>query len=295
MSTTVAKPSASTELDSASIGHEMVYPRVRIKGGAIMGRARLAARWARHSIRSAKQGSWDFVGNAIRAEGALAACTLADSLLPSRRVECNICSWRGRKFYPNTGPGYDERNTLCPGCRGLNRHRALLALLVRRTSFFAPGNRIIEVAPMRGFQALCLAQGDLDYTSFDLERFALERGDITKMKYPNDSVDYFVCFHVMEHIPDEKAALSEIRRILKPGGTCVLQVPLDWSVAKTYEYERPDPREVGHVRRYGKDFAQHVAEHGFTVTSMRASEQFDPDVIKRFGLSDEPVFFARHD
>ena len=89
---------------------------------------------------------------------------------------------------------------------------------------------------MRGFEALVRRQPGVDYTSFDLARHTMERGDITAMRYDTDSVDFFVCFHVLEHVADEAAALSEIHRVLRPGGTAVLQVPVDWDLAETYEY-----------------------------------------------------------
>jgi ubiquinone/menaquinone biosynthesis C-methylase UbiE len=175
----------------------------------------------------------------------------------------------------------------------LDRHRALLAILLAATDYFAPGMRVIEVAPMRGFQSLCLAQGTMDYTSFDLERYAMERGDITRMRFADDSADYFTCFHVLEHIPAESMALAEIRRVLKPGGVAVLQVPVDSSVATTYEYAEPDPREVGHVRRYGRDFGARIASHGFEVTAVSVNDWLSRETVRQFGFSLEPVFLAR--
>ena len=208
------------------------------------------------------------------------------------RHQCNVCGWHGPGFYPNTGPGYHESAVTCPGCSSLDRHRSLLALLVGETGLFSPGRRVVEVAPMRGFEALLQAQPGLDYASFDLERHAMECGDITAMRYPTDSVDYFICFHVLEHIPDAPAALREIRRVLRPGGAAVLQVPVDWEAAVTREYDAPDPRDVGHVRRYGRDFADRLARAGFEVRSLSVADTLPALVIERYGLSTEPVFLA---
>lgn len=266
---------------------------IRIKPEPIVGRLRLLARWTRFAVRSLRAGHLDFVVNALRAQLAMIVYSLMDAIQGGSSVECNICGWQGRRFYPNTGPGYDERDMLCPGCRGLNRHRALLKVLHDKTDYFAPGRRVVEVAPMRGMQALCLAQKTMNYTSFDLSRYAMERGDITRMRYSDDSVDYFTCFHVLEHIPDEATALAEIRRVLKPGGVAILQVPVDPTVAVSYEYDNPDPREVGHVRRYGRDFGPRIASHGFEVTSISVDEFVPAPERKRFGLSSQPVFLAR--
>lgn len=268
-------------------------PPVGIVSAPFEGRVRLGGRWVRHAFRSARSRDWDFVLNAGRALVALVRLSVVDLVSRADERECNICGWRGRQFYPNTGPGYDDYETTCPGCRGIDRHRSLLALLTSRSDFFAVGSRVIEVAPMRGFEALCLAQPGVHYTSFDLVRHALEVGDITDMRYGAATADYFVCFHVLEHIPAEHDALAEIRRVLKPGGTAVFQVPIDWESGSTIEYGGPDPRDVGHVRRYGRNFGEVISAVGFDVEAVDVTETYDAETIDRFGLSQEPIYFAR--
>lgn len=273
------------------IKEEGMTPKVRPH--PVEGRARLAFRWARFALRSVRAGHFDFARNALRAEWQLARQTAAELLPSSEEVECNICGWKGRGFLPNTGPGYDDVHTTCPGCRGLSRHRSLLAILRSTTDFFEPGARILEVAPMRGFEAVCRSHPGCDYTSIDLERHAMERGDITNLRFENDSADYFVCFHVLEHIPNEARAVREIHRVLRPGGCAVLQVPVDWDAEHTREYDGPNPRDVGHVRRHGRDFPARIAAAGFDVEAVRASEVLPPEQFSRQGLCDEPVFLAR--
>jgi SAM-dependent methyltransferase len=245
------------------------------------------------AVKSALSGDFDFAMNAINAEAVLLFYSMADLFVPASRVRCNVCGWRGRSFYPNTGPGYDERHILCPSCHVLDRHRSLLEILKTQTDFFAPGRRVIEVAPMCGFESFCLAQPDMNYTSFDIENHAMEQTDITKLHYPDDSVDYFICFHVLEHIPEEARALAEIMRVLKPGGCAVLQVPIDWNIQTTFEYGRPDPREVDHVRRYGRDFAERIARHGFSVHSVSVDQWVDEATKHRNGLSSVPIFLVQ--
>ena len=152
---------------------------------------------------------------------------------------------------------------------------------------------MIEVAPSPSFQRYCLKQkSNQNYISFDIDRFAMEKGDITHMHYPDNSADYFLCFHVLEHIEKDTQALEEILRILKPGGMAVLQVPVDWNAEKTHEYPCADPRDVGHVRRYGRDFAQKISLSGFEVSEVLVTEFMTDSEIERFGLSKEPIFFA---
>lgn len=254
-------------------------------------KARVSYRLLRHVLRSTRSGDLDFARQGITSLARMPLLAILELVRPDIQ-ECNICGWTGPNFYPNTGPGYHEKATICPGCGCLDRHRSLLALLLATTTLFAPGTRVVEVAPMRGFESLLQSQQEINYTSFDLARHAMEQGDITAMRFPTGSVDYFICFHVLEHIPDEQSALAEIHRVLKPGGVVVIQVPVDWDAPTTREYPAPDPRDTGHVRRHGADFPDRIAATGFDVTGRSVIEVFDQATVARFGMSPEPIFFA---
>ena len=269
----------------------MIAPPRRIPSRPWSRKARLLVRWVRFALSSARAGWWDFSFRAVRAITRLVGLAVTD-LASADAVECNLCGWRGRRFYPNVGPGYDESATTCPGCLAQDRHRTLVAVLLTHTSALEAGARVVEVAPMRSMEELFLGEVAVQYTSFDLERHAMEHGDIMAMRFDDESVDYFICFHVLEHLLDEAAALSEIRRVLKPGGVAVIQVPIDTSLESTVEYGRPDPRDVGHVRRNGRDFASRVAASGFEVTGVSVQEQVPPRVVLRHGLNVEPIFLC---
>jgi hypothetical protein len=80
--------------------------------------------------------------------------------------------------------------------------------------------------------------------------------------------------------------------VLRPGGAAILQVPVDWDAPATREYAAPDPRDVGHVRQYGRDFPDHLERAGFEVTALSVDRSFPPPVVARYGLSCEPIFLA---
>lgn len=255
------------------------------------GRLRLLFRWARFGLQSLLHGDLDFLANAINGSVRL---ILKTPLEFSRKVECNICGWRGHSFYPNVGSGYFELSTTCPRCLCQDRHRTLAVVLEKKTRFFDPGTRVVEVAPMRSFQDFCLMRkANSNYISFDFERFAMEQGDITDMRYGDRSVDYFLCFHVLEHIPEEQQALKEIRRVLDSSGEAILQVPIDLSVEHSFEYDKPDRRETNHVRRYGRDFPSIIERSGFSVTKVCIEELVTADLIRRHGLSTDPIYLAK--
>lgn len=258
----------------------------------VSGRARLLYRWARFIVRSARAGWFDFSARGVRAMAGLIVLWVQESRGPDL-VECNICGWRGRQFYPLVGPGYDERDTTCPGCLAQDRHRSLVAVLLSCTPAFTPGHRVVEVAPMRFTDELFQAAPHVDYVSFDLARRAMEQGDITAMRYSDRSVDVFICFHVLEHLPREADALREVYRVLRPGAVAVVQVPVDWNLATTVEYGCPDPRDVGHVRRNGRDFPDRLRSSGFDVVEVNVSDLATEGERQRYGLGAEPIYLLR--
>ncbi len=285
-------PDLAVEVSTPASASVPVTPGTTLVSHPIETRARMAFRLGRHVVRSVRRGDRDFVAQGLESLVELPLLTVGDAL-GNDRHECNVCGWTGSTFYPNTGPGYHEARVTCPGCSSLDRHRSMLALLLSETATFAPGTKVVEVAPMRGFEALLRRQPGMDYTSFDLERHAMEQGDITAMRWGDGEIDVFLCFHVLEHIPDEQAALAEIHRVLRPGGVAVLQVPVDWEATETVEYGAPDPRDVGHVRRYGKDFPEHLSRAGLDPHPISVLDVLTPDVVARFGMSPEPIVFAR--
>jgi SAM-dependent methyltransferase len=267
-------------------------PTFRVSPKPFIGRVRISARLIRFAITSLWNGNYDYSANAVRASLYFLRLTIKDVFVLKNNVRCNICGWAGNSFYRHTGPGYDEKNSLCPGCLCQDRHRALLVILEKCTDFFSPGKKIVEVAPERNLETLFINRG-LDYTSFDIRRRAMEQGDITRMRYLDNSIDYFLCLHVLEHVPGEKEALHEIYRVLKPGGCAVVQVPVDWNLPQSYEYPMADPRDTFHVRRYGSDFIKRITLPGFEVASRKISDCLSNEDINRFGCSIEPVFFLK--
>jgi SAM-dependent methyltransferase len=177
----------------------------------------------------------------------------------------------------------------------MHRYRSLVALLDAETDVFSSEKELIEVAPTKTFQAYCLwRKSGKNYRSFDLVRFAMEKGDITAMRYPNNSCDYFLCFHVLEHVPADAVAIREIYRVLRPGGEAVLQVPIDHTLNETVEYGEPRPLETGHVRRYAENgFVKVLSSEGFVVRKVGVGDLFEDSVIERFGFDREAIYFAR--
>jgi SAM-dependent methyltransferase len=95
--------------------------------------------------------------------------------------------------------------------------------------------------------------------------------DIREMPFPDGSYDLVYASHVLEHIRDDRRAIKEIRRILRPGGLAVLPVPIVSD--NTIEYAEPSPYEAGHVRAPGPDYFEKYKEY-FGRVKVYNSESF---------------------
>ena len=91
------------------------------------------------------------------------------------------------------------------------------------------------------------------YLSADLLKTGVDcKADLRKLPFTDASWDCVYASHVLEHVPDDRAAIAEIRRVLRPGGFAILPVPI--VAATTIEYPEPNPREWNHVRAPGPDY-----------------------------------------
>jgi SAM-dependent methyltransferase len=106
--------------------------------------------------------------------------------------------------------------------------------------------------------------------------------DMQNLPFDDASYDFVFASHVLEHIPDDRRAVSEIRRILRPNGIAVLPVPIVSD--KTIEYPEPNPLEHYHVRAPGPDFYDRYKEH-FARVEVFSSCSF-PEKYQTFAYED---------
>ena len=216
------------------------------------------------------------------------------------KVECPVCGSRFRKFLPY-GRLKSRPNALCPKCMSLERHRLIWLYLKDRTSFFDQSFDFLHIAPeacyIRRFEKL---HGER-YITADLESpLAKVKMDIHEMPFEDNSMDAVMCNHVLEHVADDKKAMKEIIRVLKPGGWAILQVPFFYPLPDTTLEDpsvvTPEEREImygqnDHLRKYGKDYGNRLASAGFTVKEEPFLEEFDADKKYRFGLPGKEVIY----
>lgn len=221
--------------------------------------------------------------------------------LSGDNVHCVCCNKSFITFLPY---GVVRRaNALCPNCGSLERHRLHWHYMKNKTTLFS-GNtkrwKLLHVAPEAIFYNKFIASDHIDYVPCDKFEEGYENSyppktiniDITDIHIEDNTFDVIYCSHVLEHVIEEKKAMQELLRVLKPAGWAMLQVPLDSTRDNTYEDSSitdPVEREKAfgqkdHVRVYGNDYKDRLSAAGFKVKVEKYLQNFSEDEIFKNGF-----------
>lgn len=202
----------------------------------------------------------------------------------------------GKSFKSFLPYGYETQrpNVLSPSTLSLERHRLLWLYLKDQTNFFSAPLKVLHFAPEQAFYKRFRKMPNLDYITTDLESpLADVKADICNLPFDNNSFDVILCNHVLEHIPDDKKAMQELYRILKPGGMGIFQIPQDMDREFTFEDDSiTDKKErakifgqYDHVRVYGRDYFEKLETIGFTVKGINYSENLTTEQVDKYRLA----------
>ncbi len=206
---------------------------------------------------------------------------------------CPMCGYHGMFVSVGRPPRWDVR---CPDCGGRERHRLTHLWATQGGGNAFAGKRILHFAPEKAVRRQM--RGNPLYETADLlQRGTTHTVDITRVGLPDTSYDVVIAHHVLEHIDDDRAAIAELFRLLKPGGTAVLSVPINPTRATTYEnpaITTADQRVLhyggdDHKRYYGLDFTDRLRHAGFAVDTFRMQPQ---DEVRYGLLRDEWIYIA---
>ncbi len=202
----------------------------------------------------------------------------------------------GRSFRSFLPYGYENPrdNVLSPSTLSLERHRLLWLYLENETNFFTVRQSLLHFAPEQAFFKRFKKLKNLQYTTTDLNSpLADVKADICDLPFEDSSFDIILCNHVLEHIPDDKSAMKELYRVLKPGGWGVFQIPQDLNRELTFEDDSiTDKKErarifgqYDHVRIYGRDYFSKLRAVGFSVEEVDYTKVLGLEAVEKFRLA----------
>jgi SAM-dependent methyltransferase len=188
------------------------------------------------------------------------------------RRYCPACEQVVRaRFRPGPGGRPDAR---CPRCRSLERDRFFALLVPMLRPALGGVDVLLEISPSPFSTATLAAVGARRHVRLDIgydSRLVDVLASLTDLPLPDASVDLLVCYHVLEHVPDDRRAMAEIARVLSPGGLAVVEVPWKPGFATDEDPTASEEERVrrfgqrDHVRYYGDDFEDRLREAGLVL------------------------------
>ena len=192
---------------------------------------------------------------------------------------CPICNYKG--------PFMDKNNrhrAKCPKCGELERAR--MAMLVFNEIYDdhkASQTDVLHISP-ENFLRKIFKKKYKSYISSDLYRKDVDHQfDIEEIPYPDNSFDLVFASHVLEYVKNDKKAINEIKRVLRPGGLAFLPVPMLHNKTIDFE-ERPLNKRI--IRETGVDYFDRYREI-FTEVKVYDPSSFDEKFNLTIDMEDE--------
>lgn len=202
--------------------------------------------------------------------------------------QCNICEFKLKYFVKRK-----NGDLLCPNCGSLSRTRRLFetlnALEVKGT--------LLHFSPPKSLTTKLKSKENVKYITTDfVGEFETDfHFDITAITAENHSFDFIICYHVLEHIEADAKAMSELYRVLKPNGMCLIQTPFkdgdiyeDFSITSKAERERAFGQD-DHVRIYSVEGLNSRLQRAGFETDIITFEVTQPN---RYGFRPETMIKA---
>ncbi|MDA9572849.1 class I SAM-dependent methyltransferase [Flavobacteriaceae bacterium] len=201
----------------------------------------------------------------------------------------------GKSFRKFLSYGYNKlrKNALSPSTLSLERHRLLWLYLTNETVLFERKVKLLHFAPEQAFYTRFKKLNNIQYDSIDINSpLAKIKADICDLPIKDNTYDFILCNHVLEHVLDDNKAMSELYRVLKKGGTGIFQVPIDMNRKKTFQDDSITDKlernkifgQYDHVRVYGKDYFNKLKNTGFKVKQIDYSKEFSDEEILKYSI-----------
>ncbi len=208
-----------------------------------------------------------------------------------KQFQCTICEINLRDFVHHS----DQK--ICPNCGSIQRTRKLYQLI--KENYLVDKSVILDFSPSRCLYRKWQNIPNINYFSTDISGDFLSdfRYDICHIESSSNRFDLVICYHILEHIEDDIQAMSELFRVIKPGGTCIVQTP--FKDGDVYEDETKVSKEdrllhfgqEDHVRIYSLyALSERLKKVGFQVDVLTLNEKIN----NRYGLkTNEQILIAK--
>lgn len=213
-------------------------------------------------------------------------------------VSCPVCG-HGFDRFKDAG---NRPNAMCWRCGSQERHRAQWLLLERRPQLLGRAQSLLHFSPEWCLRQRLRVLSGLHYVTADLHDEGVDlQLDVTRLDLPDGAFDAVICSHVLEHVPDDAAAMAELRRITAPDGVTLVMVPLALDREHTYEdatITAPEDREReflqhDHVRLYAPDIADRLGSAGFHVEIVDMHAELGEQAQRYRLLASDLAFLCR--
>jgi SAM-dependent methyltransferase len=195
--------------------------------------------------------------------------------------------------------GSNGENYGCAYCHSNDRLRHLF-MYFDAVKFWEkiPGSSILHFAPEKNLVTAIKNFNPAEYILADYYPAddTIRKIDITSIPFEGSAFGLLICCHVLEHIVNYKKALDEIFRVLKPGGTAILQTPYSTVLKRNFEDENINNEELrlsfyaqkDHVRIFGQEqFLMDLAKAGFDLNIIKNNDCFSPEETFRYGVNEK--------
>jgi predicted SAM-dependent methyltransferase len=190
-------------------------------------------------------------------------------------VICIICN---KKFSSFIAAHADDK--MCPRCGSLGRHRRLWQLLDNEIALNTDA-RILDFSPSRIIKnRLKKIYPGYICSDYMENSYVDKKYDITGIPEEANSFQFIICYHILEHVTDDKKAISELFRILSPGGKAIIQTPFkEGDIYENIDINTPQERlahfgQEDHVRIYSiPGLKERLENAGFKVTILDYKEE----------------------
>ena len=191
----------------------------------------------------------------------------------------------------------------CCNCGASDRER-LYAIWIDQQigkNYFPKATRTIHFAPEAALSLKLKGIDLFDYKTADLSMENVGfKVNMMSMLFDDESFNFFICSHVLEHVDSDDQTIEELYRITKHGGCGILMAPIIVGLENTVE----DPSvkdEAGRWRLYGQndhvrlythdDYVNKIRRHGFGVEELGES-YFGEDVFRSLGLKRTGILYV---